>query len=209
MSLRPHTARLAGSRRGRAGGKGHWSFWGDGAGIDHLHKLVSTFVTLSTFVFGIWVYYNSVRPVFEKQAELRAERQRVKQLDSEIKNLKQERTALQQGLERFQNAATTHRRAIVLAHLMQLRSELRRDAALYRQQGLGAFDLRVYALAKVDASLKRLGPAPSDSAASYQKEALEFLRSFIDRTIPQHATDERWLDPLLDAYDRQQRTAAP
>jgi hypothetical protein len=180
-------------------------FLGDDSWLGISHKLIP----LATLGFGVWAYFNSVRPVFEKTMEFEAERQRVGTLSKEVQSLKRDREILQQQVERSQTDAATHRRGIVLAYLSDIKRELQRDVSEYQTiVPPEALDLRGYSIAYADVKLKRLGSPPPGSPESYQKEALEFFRQFVDRTIPPGASDVRWFDDLLNAYDRQKLSSS-
>lgn len=190
--LRPLVEWMLGKLRARPIlGKDSW--------LEISHKLT----TIAALFFGAWAYFNSVQPVFEKEQDLQTQRERAQALAHDLEQLRLERSLLQQQLERFQAVAAANRRGIVLSHLSNIKKELQREARTYQQLAPGAFDLRDYSLAYADALLEMLGPVEPGSPESYQKEALEFLREFVIRNIPPKATDVRWFNQLLDAYDRQ------
>lgn len=172
------------------------TFLGDEPWLEILNKLA----TLAALGFGVWAYFNTVEPVFEIQRRLAEERQRAGLLAHEVAGLKSERAALLQRLAEYPG----YRRGIVLSYLIDVKKDLQREAAIYQRLAPAGFDLREHSLARVDAALKRLGSPASGSIQSYQKEALEFVRRFVDETIPAGATKVDVLDEVLDAYVRQE-----
>jgi len=153
-----------------------------------------------------WIYLP--RTIGENEKDLHNPSALPKNLAEEIAQLKLERSTLQQDLERLQAMAATERRGIVLSHLSNIKNELQREAQAYQHTTPAGYDLRNYSRAYAEGRLRRLGPAPRGSAASYEREALEFLLGFVDANIPPQSTDLTVLDRLLDAYDDSERSPA-
>lgn len=195
MERRPPSTRLPGSSRGRSRKKSR-SYWGDGPTIDLVHKLATLVLAPSTFTFAVWVYFHSVGPVFQKQAELDTTKLRAAQLASEIADLKHERAVLEQRLETFQRTLILYRRGVVLSWLSELRAVVRQNSR--------STNLHQYALERVATRLQQLGPVEKGDP---RLEALEFFRQFVNKNVPRKSTDIHRFDLLLEQYDQQ--TPAP
>ena len=195
MSRRPasYPSDRPGSRR---------SFLGDDSWLEVTTKLV----TLATLGFGVWAYYHSVQPVFEKESELQRQRLRAGHLTAEVSQLQADRKLLQEQLERYHHAGSIYRRGIVLSYMSEIRLKIERDARRYAESSAKPFDLRAHSLTYADAQLKALGSPPPDSPESYRKKALLFFRSFA-RSLPPGRSEAGLLDRLLEAYDEQETAA--
>ena len=191
MSRRPasYPSDRPGSRR---------SFLGDDSWLEVTTKLV----TLATLGFGIWVYYHSVQPVFEKESELQRQRLRAGQLTAEVSRLQTDRRRLQEQIEGYQQVGSIYRRGIVLSYLSEIRLKIEQDAR-YAAESSAPFDLRAHSLRYADAQLKGLGSPPPDSPESYRKAAVLFFRSFAVRALRPGRSGVGPLDRLLEAYDEQ------
>src|SRR6185436_8166827 len=94
-------------------------------------------------------------------------------LGKEIRDLKSERSALQQELERIQ--ALAKRRGVVLSRLSDIRREFKWEVLEVRRSTPASFDLRGYARNYAANRLKILGPTQPGAPESYEKEALDFF----------------------------------
>jgi len=194
MSRRPasYPSDRPGSRR---------SFLGDDSWLEVTTKLV----TLATLGFGVWAYYHSVQPVFEKESELQRQRLRAGHLTAEVNRLQADRTFLQDQIERYHKAGSIYRRGIVLSYLSEIRLQIERDAR-HSAESSAPFDLRAHSLTYADAQLKGLGSPPPDSPESYRKQALLFFRRFA-KALPPGRSEVGPLDRLLEAYEEQETPA--
>ena len=179
------------------------TFLGDDSWFEILQKAV----TMAALAFGVWAYFYSVKPVFEKDRELRAHRERVQQLRGEIRQLRNERSVLQQQLERTQALSAANDEGLVFWHLAEMRQYVEKEAQS-QAQAAAAFDLHDFSLAYARAVLDRLGSPAPGSPESYQKEAAEFFHQFVVRTVPAKEADVSRLGLLLDAYAREARREA-
>ncbi len=176
-------------------------------GEDSWLEIFQKAATMAALAFGVYAYVYSVKPVFEKESELQTQQALVQQLRNEVAQLKNERTTLQQQLERTQALSAANDEGLVFWHLAEMRRYVEEEARSQTRAG-AAFDLRDFSLAYARAMLRRLGSPAPGSPESYQKEAAEFFRRFVDRAVPPQEADVRPLDPLLDAYAREARPAA-
>jgi hypothetical protein len=179
-------------------------------GEDSWFEILQKAVTMAALAFGVWAYFYSVKPVFEKEGELQTQRALVQQLRGETRQLKNERSTLQQRLERSQALSAANDEGLVFWHLAEMRRYVEEEARS-QTRAAAPFDLRDFSLAYARAVLRRLGrPAPG-SPESYQKEAAEFFHQFVVRTVPPKEADVSRLGLLLDAYAREGRreTGAP
>jgi hypothetical protein len=161
-------------------------------------EIANKLVTIGALGFGVWAYFFSVKPVFDKEDKLQRQTRRAESLQERVGLLEDERSKLQQRLLRVQSFIGTNRKGIVLSHLAEIRRAIEKDARAYQGMAPVGFDLRNYSLAWAQAQLKRLGHPQPGSAAAYEREAFEF---------PPGTDDVRWLAPLLDAYDRESVSA--
>ncbi|HEX5757836.1 MAG TPA: hypothetical protein VF121_01445 [Thermoanaerobaculia bacterium] len=173
-------------------------------GEDSWIEIFQRAATIAALAFGFYAYVHSVKPVFEKESELQAHRERVQQFRAVTRQLENDRSTLQQRVEGLQALAAANDEGLVFWHLAEIRDFVVREARLQQQAG-AAFDLRDFSLAYASAVLDRSEPATPGSSAGHQRKAVEFFRLFVERTIPPGQSDARRLGPLLDAYDRQVR----
>jgi hypothetical protein len=172
-------------------------------------EIFSKLVTIFALVFGVWAYFFSVKPVFDKEELLSAQTRRAESLQGQVDQLAGERSKLQQRLDRLQSFTARHGKGSVLAHLAEIRRAIERDALTYQGLAPVGFDLRDYSLAWAAARLKQLDQPQRGSAGAYEKTALEYFVGFVDRRVPGGTGDVRWLAPLLDTYDKESRAGAP
>ena len=176
-------------------------------GHDPCLEIVHKVVTIGVLFFGVWTYFASVKPVFDKERELQAQGELVQQLRAETRQLKNERSVLQQELERTQAFSAANDEGLVFSYLAGMRWYVEEEARSQERAG-AAFDVRASSLAYANWVLEHLeSPAPG-SPESYQKEAAEFFQRFVAQTIGPKETDVSKLGLLLDAYAREGRREA-
>jgi hypothetical protein len=145
-----------------------------------------------------WVSFSLLQQWRTRQDPVR----QVPALSREIRNLKAERSDLQQKLEHIQAQAGS--RGFILSQLSDIRQKVKQEALDYQRSRAADFDLRSYALAYARARLKMMGPTQPGATVSYEREALNFFQRFVTEQVPIGASDLRVFDSLLDAYDQQQ-----
>lgn len=173
-------------------------------GEDSWLEIVNKLVTIGTLGFGIWIYFHSVQPVFEKEEALARAQRRVHGTERQLAQMAFEGRLLQQQLKEYQAEAAAHRHGIVLGYLIDVKGELQRQTVRY-QRTPERFDLRDHALAYLEASIQRLGSPAEGSIGSYHKEALEIFQRYVEERVPAGTVDGRVLDGVLDDYDRREQ----
>lgn len=182
-------------------------------GEDSKLEIANKLVTILALGFGVWAYFFSVKPVFDKEERLQAQTRRAENLQRRVDEQRQGLSRQSQRLDRLQALLGNNRKGIVLSYLAEIRNTIEQDARAYQDmapvqdKAPVGFDLRDYSLAWAAAQLKRLGQPQPGSAEAYEKDALDFFQAFVDGRVPPGTADVGWLSPLLDAYDRESRAS--